>query len=88
MIDAGLAGAVIGGLVSVGIAGGALLWRRMHEYKHRAEVLGVLLEGELKRNSDLLDMNYMLAGLNEDLYAHLDQRNPMVAAPWRRVQMN
>lgn len=81
-------GAVLAGVVGVGLAGGFLLWQRMNEYKRRAELLGVLLEGELARSTELINCNYELALLNEELFQVLDQRNPLIMAPWQLVQMN
>lgn len=38
-----------------------------------------LLDAELARNADLINTNYMLASLNEDLFAALDQAKPLMS---------
>lgn len=55
------------------------LAHELQELQHELTVRRQLLDAELARNRDLINTNYMLASLNEDLYQALDRAKPLVS---------
>lgn len=55
------------------------LAHQAQELQHELTVRRQLLDAELARNRDLINTNYMLASLNEDLYQALDRAKPLVS---------
>lgn len=55
------------------------LAHELQELQHELAVRRQLLDAELARNAELINTNYMLASLNEDLYQALDRAKPLVS---------
>lgn len=55
------------------------LAHQAQELQHELTVRRQLLDAELARKRDLINTNYMLASLNEDLYQALDRAKPLVS---------
>lgn len=62
-----------------------LLWQNVHlanqlqEHKIKASILGDHLAAERRRIDDLLNCNYELASLNEELFVAIDQHSRPLA---------
>lgn len=79
---------VVGGaLVATALASTVLLALRLRARRQEIAILRQLLTAEMNRNTDLINTNYMLAALNEDLFVCLDQRNPLIT-PLRAPILN
>ena len=55
------------------------LQRRLRESAEEIQWLRQLVENAEQRNADLLNVNYELAVLNEDLFVALDHRKPLAS---------
>lgn len=79
---------VLAGAITASALGGlVLLTLRLRARRQENAILRRLLRAEMERTTDLINTNYMLATLNEDLFACLDQHNPLIT-PLRTPILN